>query len=375
MSKKLKLNREELAKALEAAKQTISIKSGNKLLQNFCFKLTGKVLHIISTDAELATVARVIPIEANCEELIFTVPGDKLVKIVNASKEEFISFKIEDSRVTIKTPSYKSTLASLVADEFPSIEDFESEGSVTMNKDMFLDSIRRIAFAVNKNAAQVVLMSVVIRNGKMVAADNTASAIIDFPMKSKDEIVIPSTAIEDLVKVLSVSLSKEMQVARTQNWLLFKTEDELFLTRLSASSFPAIEKRVFKQTKDLTEYITFDADELREVVQRVSITSDSESYAMKFEIKKDRAVLSCSDDTGNESKERMKVDTNIEEASFIVNYQYVLSIIRSVYKKSVTMKLATSEDDASQQVPIHVSDEGLDIFLLRIQDDVEEEEE
>lgn len=354
---KIAFDREDLLSAVKTAKSTISLNNTNILLQNFCIKVTKEVANVISTDLDLITVASAYPLKLT-NDIIFTVPGDKLLKILSSSSEKEVLMAVTDKKVIVKLGNYQSNLVVMDAEQFPSVEDFPKDYS-EVDRVHFLSSLRRISFSINQDEAKKNLMAVCLRAGSIVAADNDAASIIDFPFEG-DDVLIPANAVTELIQVLTASKHEKICIGATDNWLLFKTADELFLARQSGIKFLDVSK-LFKQHKKSQNFkIVFDKSLLKDSLKRASITADYLSRNILIKSSSEDSVLMVSEDSvGNTSTESILAMADAGEFVLNVRYEYLLSIINSVTSDEVVCYVNIE----NPKIPILVEDTDIKVLL------------
>lgn len=354
---KFKTGISDLKVALAKARTTISSKDNTPVLRNFCLKLEGNDLTIFATDLDLATVCKV-PVEG-AEDGIITIPGEKLFNIVSNANSDSIEFSIENKKADITVGKFKATIQCLEADDFPTIAEFTAQEPLKANRVSFLENLNRISFSISDNEARKNLLAVFINGGYIQASDGHVSSVCKFA-SSIENTLIPSLAVPDLVRVLRNSSAEFIEIATTDSFLLFRLEKDLFITRLSQANFPDIPKKVLKPTEKNPISILVEKKALVGVLNRVSVTSNANSLAVRVKVADGKLQLSAADLDGNISSEDIPCEHN-ENIDFDINYEYMLDICKSVSSDSIQMKL-----HQNLRIPIRIEDGDFIALLMRL---------
>lgn len=364
---KFKVSIPELKVALAKARTTISSKDTQPVLRNFCLELEGNNLAIFATDLDLATVCR-LTVEGK-EDGRITIPGEKLFSIVSNANSDELECSIEGKTAEIKAGKFKANIQCLEADDFPAIEQFNEKEPLKADRGTFLENLNRISFSISDNEARKNLLAVYINGGFIQASDGHVSSVCKFA-STIENTLIPSLAVPDLVRVLRNSSAQNIEIATTDSFLMFRLENDLFITRLSQAKFPDIPKKVLKPTEKNPIVVAVDKKALVGVLNRVSITSNANSLAVNFKVADKKLVLSAADLEGNISVEDIPADHN-EDVEFNLNYEYVLDICKSLTSDTFEMKI-----HPNMRIPIRIEDGDFIALLMRLapakQDDTEQ---
>lgn len=352
-----------LVKALKQTKGTIATQDVQVLLRNYL--ITGDkekgILTLLATDLDLASVG-VCPATIS-ENFSIAVPGIKLVQIANSASCDAVTLIIKGQQMNISAGKFKCELQGLPSEDFPNFPDFDTLSASSVPRELFLTYLKRISFSINDNVVKKNLLAVHIAQGYIQASDGKVTAICKCSLSGKlNEITIPAMAVTDLIAALAVAEEADVEISELDAFLVFKVGESRFLARKSTAKFPDVLKIVVKPTDNINEIVSFDRDDFKSAVQRVSVVADEKSLAISLEITKDQLKIFTHDAAGNKAEESVDASWNGEEgAKLKFNYTYLLDIMTSVIADSVRMKVPKS-----LRLPVRFDDTDFSAFLMRL---------
>lgn len=386
---KFTVKTEDLKATLKKAKGTLSCNDQRVILKNFAIKAdeANQRLSVVSTDLDLSMISEcdcIVP--EGCGGAI-TIPGDQFMGIVDRAGSLDLELQADDySSALIKSGRFEARLSCLSPEDYPAVRDFkEAESHQTVDREKFLDSINRISFSICDNEARRMLLNVKIDKGEVFASDGkvTTASQLDYASEFTD-VMIPSLAVRDLVRVLRASDASALEVAKLDSFLMFKLGSDVFTARMSATQFPDIRKRGLIPTEKNDLQFTCSRQDLRDAVRRVACTSSERSKAVTFSIEGDILTLSAYDRSGNSSKEQVdtklgkkQADGNVtpfdQKVSILFDYVYVEDVLGAMREDEVTFKF-----HENIKVPVRIEEPNFIVLMMRLSDTVlkqEEEEE
>lgn len=369
---KLTVDTKQLSDALKKAKLTISPSDpSNALLQNFAVRAEGNRFTIVATDLQLATVCD-IPAAVD-EEGATTLPGMKFCQIVDNSSADELSISLGDKghSANIVSGRYQGTLATLPFDDYPKVEDFSEERAVKTKRAELLTKLNRISFSVADNEAKKNLLAVYINAGFMQASDGAVTSVIEFDPNFTD-VLIQALAVKDLIHILRSSEADEVAVCATDNFLLFKLGDDLFMTRLSTAKFPDIPKKIVEPTEENDIVFSVDRAKLKAAVNRIGITANEKTLSIGFFLAQSSdgtstLNLSSSDNLGNKASEVLEVGYKGPELKLFFNYTRIADILTAMKEDATTFRL-----HENRKVPVRIQEDDplFMCFLLRLTEQI-----
>lgn len=358
--------REVLANTLSFVKSAIPKKELEPVLNNVMFKILDESkVQVSSSDLDLMAVA-----EAPCEVFSkgeFTLPGEKLINLVNKLAAPTVKIKVDDEagEAYITSGLYSGTYKTLPTDKFPTAREITShEKLVSFKKPELLNGLRRIQFSVNTDEARKNLSAVKISHDGLLSSNGKITSLYrdDFGV---DELFVSSSSLSDLLIVLEASETSDIDVYADDAFVCFKFADNVFFTRKITIQFPDVVKRIDGPTKEKNNIkIKFNVKELKAAIGRISLTSNQESNSIRFLMKGEFCELSSTDSKGFSSSEEVKVisSENVpENFIFRFNYEYILSIMCKWSLEDIEFAL-----NENIRMPARVDEGAFTCFIMQL---------
>ncbi len=319
------------------------------------------------------------------------IQARKLFDIVRLLENQDVHFlKEENEWVKLSCGKSKFRLAGVSREQFPEVPEFRST-PLKLSAKIFNHFIQHTSFAITQEQSRFTLSGAkfMVENGKvrMVTTDGHRLAFIE-----KEEAVdgtmdslIPKKALIELTKIARDSTG-EVSFGEDPNHIYFEVDGRLLITRKLSGTFPNYEM-VIPKGNDKTA--TFDAEEMKAAIRRVSLMADERTRSVKLVMKAGEIEISSQAAEEGEANEVIAADYNGEEVTLGFNSAYLqdfLSIIgandaesapenenegETVKVKDGRLRLAFDFKDSNAQTLIRLAnDNGYDykyiVMPLRI---------
>lgn len=131
---KFTIERSHLIKPLQQVSGALGGRPTLPILGNLLIKVEENVLSMTATDLEVELVSKVA-LEGDFEAGSITVPSRKFLDICRGLPDDsIITFVLEGDRVQVRSGRSRFSLATLPANDFPNIEDWQSEVEVSLTQ-------------------------------------------------------------------------------------------------------------------------------------------------------------------------------------------------------------------------------------------------
>ena len=349
---KLICSQNDLERALTIVSKAITPNTTLPVLNNILLKAEGKSLFFAATNLEIA-IQYFIPAEVKNEGSV-TIPAKLLNSYVSLLKDEKIEISLlQGETIQLSSPSSQTKIKGISAHEFPVIPKVEKESSLKVpTKDLEV-AIMQTAFAASTNTSRPVLSGVFfdVTKGdmKVVATDSYRLAERNLVLIDKSDqhfqCIVPARTVMELGKILNRSEEKEVEISVSKNQILFMVGDIQLMSRLIEGKFPPYEKIIPKNTKTKVEV---PAEELSNVVRRVSLFARENNNSIKISATNDGKLSIVTDETKvGEEKAEIKVTVEGENNKIALNAQYLLDVLNYIQSENVVFEM---EDKLSPAV-------------------------
>ena len=203
------------------------------------------------------------------------------------------------------------------------------------------EMIRLTNFAVSYEESRYVLNGLLLEvEGdvvRMVATDGRRLAKIEKKLiqpSSKDfHIIIPIKAINEINR----NLKEEGQVSIIHgvNQILFNINGVLIATRIIEGEFPNYKQVIPKESNNKAKVKTQD---LLAAIRRANLLSTPDFQAIKFELFKDKLVISKTTPDVGESREEVAVEYGQQELIVGFHPQFFIDVLKNINEEYVPME-------------------------------------
>ena len=302
------------------------------VLSNLLIESIGeKEIRIVGTDLD-------VTIRCDAEAEIKT-PGSmciqarKLFDIVRALPAGADAhFKKEDNEwVSLKCGNARFRLAGVNREQFPEIPSFKST-PMRIPAETLAYFIQNTAFAITNEQYRFTLSGAkfIVAPGKarMITTDGHRLAFVEkeFEIDGTMDTLVPKKALLELVK-LARGGEEEIAFGEDQNHIFFEGEGRLLITRKLSGNFPNYE---MVMPKDSDHLATFDLDEMRSAVRRVSLMADERNRSIRLTVSEGQVEITAQSSEEGEGVEVVPADYKGEEMTLGFNWQYLLEFLSNV---------------------------------------------
>ena len=207
---KIKVTQEKLSKALNVVSRIAIGKATLPILNNVLIRVNQKKVSLITTNLDMA-VEDYLPVSES-EDGVITVPAKLLAEFVsNLPKGDNIEITSKDTKVTIKSGQYTSTINGALADDFPELPEIDEKNSVIykIGVDEFKNSINQVMIASSNDLTRPALTGVFFntydKNLAIAATDGYRLAekkIID-KVESEVKAIVPTSSLQEVLRSIS----------------------------------------------------------------------------------------------------------------------------------------------------------------------------
>ena len=343
---KLEINQSVLLEHLNYVIRGISNKNLRPILNCIKFELTEDGLYLMSTDNEISikTFIDKMLIKKIDKTGEIVVSGRYIYDIVRKLPDEIINLEeVIDSKLYITTTNSSFTLNCNNVNEFPDLELEFNSNPIILNQKVFKTIINQTAFATSTSETRPVLTGINFKINDNImectATDSYRLAVKKITLSSKTvdkaNIIIPTKNLNELVKLMNED-EDNIEMHIFGNKVVFKFNEITMMTRLISGTYPDTSKLI-PDTYELTMDVKY--DDLYSAIDRASLlTNESDKNTIKYETKKDTAIISSNiPEIGNvEEKINVKKD-NDKEIKIAFNSRFMMDSIKALESDEIKL--------------------------------------
>jgi DNA polymerase-3 subunit beta len=360
----LTIQRESLLRPLQLVMGVVERRQTLPILSNVLLTVEGDQLSITGTDLEVELIARSVLDTPVKEPAKVTVPGRKLMDIFRALPEQaMIEFVKDKSRIIVRSGRSRFVLSTLPAEDFPLLENNESQFGFSIEQKSLHTLLHRTHFAMAQQDVRYYLngLLIEIKGSEMrtVATDghrlalNTIPAPMDANHINPFQVIMPRKGVVELMRLLQ---SENIQVNTTvaDNHVRIHGPDFTFTTKLIDGRYPDYEKVLPNRAG--AKSIVIDRAAFKEALIRASILSNEKFRGIRLQLRSGLLRLAANNPDHEESEEIIQTDYEGEDVEIGFNANYLLDVLNTVNSASVKLSFI----DANSSVIIEELFEGDD---------------
>lgn len=351
---KFVISREALLQPLQLVSGVVEKRQTLPVLGNVLLTLEGQSLTLTGTDLEVEIIGQT-ELEQLGEDGEITLPARKLMDICKSLPEHCdIELTTKDGKATLVSGRSKFTLATLSANEFPSINDINEKHSFSMAQGNLKHLIDSIGFAMAQQDVRYYLNGMLFelspQQFRTVATDGHRLATAVIEQSCCDEtlqIIVPRKGVLELSRLMEET-DAEVTLMISHNHIRIKTDTFVFTSKLVDGKFPDYNRVI---PKNNTQQLTANRQELKQVFQRAAILSNEKYRGVRLVLNQDNLKVLANNPDQEEAEESLTVDYKGNEFEIGFNVSYLLEVINVINDEQIKFILSDSNSSALIEYP------------------------
>ncbi|EGQ7800328.1 DNA polymerase III subunit beta [Vibrio parahaemolyticus] len=360
---KFTIERSHLIKPLQQVSGALGGRPTLPILGNLLIKVEENVLSMTATDLEVELVSKVT-LEGDFEAGSITVPSRKFLDICRGLPDDaIITFVLEGDRVQVRSGRSRFSLATLPANDFPNIEDWQSEVEVSLSQADLRTLIDKTQFSMANQDVRYYLNGMLFEiDGttlRSVATDGHRMAVsqtqlgTDFAQK---QIIVPRKGVQELVKLMDAPEQPVVLQIGSSN-VRAEVNNFIFTSKLVDGRFPDY-RRVLPQHTNKT--LIASCDELRQAFSRAAILSNEKFRGVRVNLAGSEMRITANNPEQEEAEEMLDVTFEGDPIEIGFNVSYVLDVLNTLRCEKVQVSMS----DANASALIENADDDSAMYVV-----------
>ena len=361
---KFSIERSHLLKPLQQVSGALGGRPTLPILGNLLLKVEDNTLSMTATDLEVELISRVT-LEGEFEAGSITVPSRKFLDICRGLPDDsVITFVLDGDRVQVRSGRSRFSLATLPANDFPNIEDWQSEVEISLSQAELRGLVEKTQFSMANQDVRYYLNGMLFEiDGttlRSVATDGHRMAVsqtqlgADFANK---QIIVPRKGVLELVKLLDAPEQPVVLQIGSSN-IRAEVNNYVFTSKLVDGRFPDY-RRVMPQTT--TKTLEAGCDELRQSFSRAAILSNEKFRGVRVNLADTQMRITANNPEQEEAEEMLDVDFEGEPIEIGFNVSYVLDVLNTLRCERV--RISMSDSNASALIENAADDSAMYVVM------------
>lgn len=343
------LQREAFLKPLAQVVNVVERRQTLPVLANFLVQVQNGQLSLTGTDLEVEMVSRIAVEDAQDGET--TIPARKLFEIIRALPDgSRITVSQTGDKITVQAGRSRFTLATLPANDFPSVDEMEATERVAIGEATLKELIERTAFAMAQQDVRYYLNGLLfdLRGDALrtVATDGHRLALCETELEkasgAKRQIIVPRKGVTELQRLLE-SGDREIELEVGRSHVRVKRDDVTFTSKLIDGRFPDYEAVI---PIGADREVKVDREALRASLQRAAILSNEKYRGIRVEVSPGNLKISAHNPEQEEAQEEIEADTTVSDLAIGFNVNYLLDALSALRDEHVVIQLRDSNSSA-----------------------------
>jgi DNA polymerase-3 subunit beta len=343
------LQREVFLKPLAQVVNVVERRQTLPVLANLLVQVKGGQLSLTGTDLEVEMVSRIGVDDAQDGET--TIPARKLFEIVRALPDgSKVTVSQSAEKITVQAGRSRFTLASLPANDFPSIDEVEATERVRVPEAALKELIERTAFAMAQQDVRYYLNGLLfdLRESSLrcVATDGHRLALCEAALEAgastKRQIIVPRKGVTELQRLLEGG-ERELELEMGRSHLRVKRDDVTFTSKLIDGRFPDYEAVI---PIGADKEVRIDREVLRASLQRAAILSNEKYRGVRIEVSPGQLKISAHNPEQEEAQEEVEAETRVSDLAVGFNVNYLLDALTALRDDNVVLALRDANSSA-----------------------------
>ncbi|WP_433853095.1 DNA polymerase III subunit beta [Stenotrophomonas nitritireducens] len=343
------LQREAFLKPLAQVVNVVERRQTLPVLANFLVQVQGGQLSLTGTDLEVEMVSRIAVEDAQDGET--TIPARKLFEIIRALPDgSRVTVSQTGEKITVQAGRSRFTLATLPANDFPSVDEVEATERVAVPESALKELIERTAFAMAQQDVRYYLNGLLfdLRDQllRCVATDGHRLALCETALEnstgSKRQIIVPRKGVTELQRLLEGG-DREVELEVGRSHVRVKRDDVTFTSKLIDGRFPDYEAVI---PIGADREVKVDRESLRASLQRAAILSNEKYRGVRVEVTPGQLKISAHNPEQEEAQEEIEAETQVSDLAIGFNVNYLLDALSALRDEHVVIQLRDSNSSA-----------------------------
>lgn len=343
------LQREVLLKPLTQVVNVVERRQTLPVLANLLARVEGDQLSLTGTDLEVEMVARTRVDDAQAGEV--TIPARKLFEIVRALPDgSKVTVSQTADKITVQAGRSRFTLASLPANDFPSLDEVDATERVKVGEASLKELIERTAFAMAQQDVRYYLNGLLFdlrdKALRCVATDGhrlaLCEAVLEDTVQTKRQIIVPRKGVLELQRLLEGG-DRELELEMGRSHIRVKRDDVTFTSKLIDGRFPDYEAVI---PIGADREVKIDREALRASLQRAAILSNEKYRGVRIEVSPGQLKINAHNPEQEEAQEEVEADTKVDSLTIGFNVNYLLDALSALRDEHVVLQLRDANSSA-----------------------------
>jgi DNA polymerase-3 subunit beta len=338
---KIVISKDAVMSGLQMVHGVVNVRPTLPVLSNVLFQAQDEKLWMTTTDLEVTMRCGV---EAKVTKSgSTTLPARRLLSIIRELPADNIEVEIDEKNsasITCGAAFFK--ILGLPEDEFPAIPKYDGGTTFTVDQRVLKEMLQKTFYAASNDETRFILNGTFLsfKGNKLtlVATDGRRLALteheMEFPKESESEAIIPTKAVNELLRVLKDEGT--VKIHMTKNQAGFEFNDVLLITKLIEGTYPNFKQVIPGQCE---HRIPIEREVLLTALKRVALLTSDKASSVKLTFGKNKLKISAQSPDIGEAHETVAIKYTGKEMVVAFNPDYIMEPLRNLVTDEIYIEL------------------------------------
>jgi DNA polymerase-3 subunit beta len=345
---KFAITRENLRSGLGAVAAAIPTRTTLPVLSNILMRASGDSLQLSGTDLDIS-VSLSVPADVEAEGAV-TVPAKKLVEIARELEDAPVHIETDGTQVQLACGRSRFKLYGLAEDEFPTFPEVDFTEAWKMTAGDLQQLISHTSFAVSTEESRPILNGVLWQLGPdgsvMVATNGHRLAKMRQALEGSGapeaDLIIPPKALNQVERLYDAK--DELELARSDNHLAFRSADRVVYTRLIEGPYPNYDQVI---PKDNDKEAVANRAAFEAAIRRMAVVASDQTHRVRLSFEEGGVKFRVQTPDLGEAEDELQVEYRGEAIEIGFNATYLLEILRYLSDEDIRITFKAPERAAT----------------------------
>ncbi|MCA9349554.1 DNA polymerase III subunit beta [Candidatus Saccharibacteria bacterium] len=342
---KISVSQKLLAKALISISRITVGKTTLPILSNILFKANEQGLVLEASNLETSMIY-----ELGCKTEVageILVPAKLITDIVSNVKADKLQLVAEGGVLEVVSEGFDSRLNLANPEDFVTISFDNTIKPLKLKSEQLLEGLQKTSFASSVDQNHPSLSSVYLYKKSdqvvLVATDSyrLAEYKIGFEGQIESGLLLPLMSVTELIRIISQSEAKEVQVLSDDKQALFIIDEIRFITRLIEGNFPDYQMIV---PTELNNQVSLNRQELIDAIRMADVFSRENSHIITLLFRNGNLTVKSSDTQFGHNSTDLAISYDKEDLNISLNANYLLPSIKAIDSEDILVNVVSQND-------------------------------
>lgn len=339
---KIICQKSDLLDSVNIVLKAVPAKSTMPILECLIVEVSSGHIKLIANDMELG-IETIVKGEIK-EEGTIAINAKVFSEIVRKLPDNEVTIKTDDNyKLTITCEKAKFNISGRAGEEFPYLPKIEKNNYITISQFTLKEVIRQTVFSISDNESNKIMTGELFEiNGdelRVISLDGHRVSIRKIKLKEtydKLKVIVPGKTLNEVSKILSGEVSKEVNLFFTDKHIVFEFDDTMVLSRLIEGEYYKVDQML---SSDYETKVTINKREFLSCIDRATLLiKESDKRPIIINIADNNMELKINSTIGSMNEE---IDIEKEGKDILIGFnpKFLIDALRVIDDEDIDIYL------------------------------------